>query len=194
MKKLQALYKTLSNLSKRERIILYCTAAFFAITILDRVVLSAIFDKVKMLNQQTQEMESSIRKNMRILAYKDSIAAGIVQYSSLLGSLKSEEEEMTVILKEVENIANKSAIYLVDMKPAGISDVGMLRKYLVDINCEAQMEHLVDFMYKIENSNKLLTIERYNISEKAKDSSIARCRLNISKVSYITDSTVNRKE
>ncbi len=194
MFKIQSLYKVLANLSKRERVILYCTVGFFFVFILDRVIISAVFDKIKSLNRQADDMRTEIRKNMRILAYKESISEGTKRYSSLMRSLKSEEEEMTAILREVENLASKSSIYLVDMKPSGTTDMGMLRKYIVDLNCESQMEQLVDFMYNIENSGKLLTIERYTISQKSRDSSIARCRLNISKVCYIADTPAKGKE
>ena len=44
------------------------------------------------------------------------------------------------------------------------------------------MEQLVDFMYNIENSDKLLMIEKYQISPKSKESSVAKCAMSISKI------------
>jgi Tfp pilus assembly protein PilO len=89
---------------------------------------------------------------------------------------------MVSLLKEIESFANKSSVYLVDMKPAGLKPSDSSKKYLISLNCEAQMEQLSDFMYNIENSNKLLTIEKYQISPKSKESSVVRCSMSIAKI------------
>ncbi|PIQ86101.1 MAG: hypothetical protein COV73_05065 [Candidatus Omnitrophica bacterium CG11_big_fil_rev_8_21_14_0_20_43_6] len=40
---------------------------------------------------------------------------------------------------------------------------------MINLNCEAQMEQLVNFMYNMENSSSLLSIEKYQLAPKAKD-------------------------
>ena len=137
---------------------------------------------MKSLNEEIQEKQSSIRKNLHILAQKDRISSEITKYTTFLSSTESDEEEMTSLLKEIEGLANKSSVYLVDMKPAGLKSAGSSKKYLISLNCEAQMEQLTDFMYNIENSNKLLTIEKYQIAPKSKESSVVRCSMSIAKI------------
>jgi Tfp pilus assembly protein PilO len=182
MLKLQAFYTILGRLSKREKFIFYCALLIVSITLLDRLIIYPIFSKLNLLNKEIKEKEAGIRKNLHILAHKDRILAESTKYSSFLSSLKSEEEEMTSILKEIESLADKTSIYLIDMKPGGLKDMGTSKKYLVNLNCEAQMEQLVNFIYSIESSNKLLTVDKYQISPKSRESSIARCRITISKV------------
>jgi len=43
------------------------------------------------------------------------------------------------------------------------------------------MEQLISFMYEVEASLKWLSIEKYEITPKSKDSSIAKCNLVVSK-------------
>jgi Tfp pilus assembly protein PilO len=119
---------------------------------------------------------------MLILSQKDKILSESAKYATYLSRMKSEDEETTTLLKEIEALANKTAISLIDMKPTALKSAGTYKKFLVNLNCEAQMEQLVDFMYNIENSNKLLVIERYQISPKSKESSIARCSMSIAKI------------
>jgi Tfp pilus assembly protein PilO len=180
--KLKTLYNFVARLSKREKIIFYVAISFVSLTLLDRLIISPIYSKIKSLNKEIQERESSIKKNLHILAQKDRISSEITKYASFLSSAKSEEEETTSILKEIENLANKSSVYLVDMKPAGLKGIGTSKKYLINLNCEAQMEQLSDFMYNIENSNELLTIEKYQISPKSKESSVVKCSMSIAKI------------
>jgi len=44
------------------------------------------------------------------------------------------------------------------------------------------MEQLVEFIYNMENSNSLISIEKYQITPKAKESSVAKCSISVYKV------------
>jgi Tfp pilus assembly protein PilO len=180
--KLKAFYTLFSRFSPRERNVLYVTAFFVSLTLLDRLIISPIASKMQSLDEEIQQKESDIRKNLRIFAQKDRILSETAKYAVYLNSLKYDEESMNSILKEIEAIANKSSVYIVDMKPAAIKELGATKKYMVNLECETQMEQLTDFMYNIENSSKLFRIERYQITPKSKESSIARCSMSISKL------------
>lgn len=182
MIKTQSIYTILGRLSKREKFIFYAAALFVSVTLLDRIIISPIFSRMKRMEEDTREMETQIRNDLRILSHKDRIEKESKEYGSFFEKPKTDDEEMSSILKEVENTANRTSIYLIDLKPAEITEVGVSKVYRVNLNCEAQMEQLVDFMYNIESSNKLLIIERYQINPKSKESSVARCRMTISKV------------
>lgn len=179
--KIESFGAFLARLSKREKIIFYCAVSFVSLMSLDRLIISPVYLRMRELNKEIQEEEAEIKKNLRILALKDKISAESAKFASFSNSAKSEEEEMTSILKEVENLANKTSVYLVDMKPGGVKEAGASKKYLVNLNCEGQMDQIVNFMYEIENSNKLLTIEKYQISPKTKESSVTACVFSISK-------------
>lgn len=173
----------ISRLSKREKYILYGTLTFVLLALTDRLFISPVFSRIKSLNEQIAKKESEIRNGLRILAQKDKIEAIKAKQGTFAGagSLDS-DEEITVLLKEIEGMASKVSVYLIDMKPAGSKTSASSRKYTINLNCEAQMEQLVDFMYNIENAGRLLTIEKYQISPKSKASSIARCSMVVSKI------------
>ncbi len=181
MFKPQSFYTVFSRLPKKEKFILYIVIFFISLVILDRLIISPVFSKMKFLDKEIQSKESQIKKNLRILAQKDRIAAENAKYGSFLNSFESGEDQAASSLKEIEDYANKASVYLIDMKPSTVKESGTSKKYLINLNCEAQMEQLVSFMYHIENSKELLTIEKCQISPKAKDSSIASCSMVISK-------------
>ncbi|OGW74888.1 MAG: hypothetical protein A2Z72_06275 [Omnitrophica bacterium RBG_13_46_9] len=184
MIKIDSLYTFLTRLSKREKTILYVTVFFVSVTLLDKLIISPIFYKINSLDAEIREKELSVKKDIRMLSQKDRIMAESAKYASFLSEhAKSEEEETTFILKEIENLANQSSVYLIDMKPGGIKSTGQSKEYIVNLSCEAQLEQITEFMYKIENSKELLTIEKYEIEPKSKESSIARCSMSISKIS-----------
>lgn len=185
---LQTLYNFVGRLSKREKIIFYGAITFVSLTLLDRLIISPIYSKVKSLNKEIQDRTTIIKQNLHIVAQKDRISSEITKYAPLLASAKSEEEETTSFLQEIEGLANEAGVYLVDMKPASLKDGGSSKRFLINLNCESQMEQLTDFMYKIENSINLLTVEKYQIGPKSKDSSVVKCSMSIVKMIVLSNS------
>jgi Pilus assembly protein, PilO. len=182
LKQLQALYAIFARLSQREKLILYVTVSIVSLMVLDRLIISPLFHRMRSSDEMLVHKIAEIKKNIHILSQKDRILKEGAKYYALMRSLESEQEQVTVILKEIEKIANNSSVYLVDMKPGDVKNLGTSKKYIINLSCEAQMEQLASFMYNIESSDKLLTIEKYQISPKAAESSVATCSMSITKM------------
>ena len=150
--------------------------------VLDRTVISPIFTQIEALNKETRQEEVAIKKNLRLLAQKDNILAQSSKFESYLNSSLSQDEEVTAMLKEIEDLANKNSVYLIDLKPGDIKQSGATRKYMINLSLEAQMDQLAVFMYGVESSDRLFTIEKYQIEPKSRESSVARCTMVISRV------------
>jgi DNA-directed RNA polymerase subunit F len=175
------IYAFFSNLSRREKIIFYVALGFLTLTILDRLIIYPVLSKIKSLNEEIRIEKTQIKKDLHILAQKERILKETKKYARYSIQDLSAEEVATALLKEIGDLANKTAVYLVDIKPTGVKEGSVFRKYYVSLSCEAQMEQIFNFMYKLESSNSLLRIEKYNISPKSEGSSIARCSIIISK-------------
>lgn len=175
-------YKFFARLSKREKFVFYCAVFFVGATLIDGLIISPISYKLSSYDQEIQEKKAGIRRSLYLLTHKDKIDNEIARYSSYLASDMTEQEEMTSILKIIENIADKTAVYLIDMKPGGFKVVDAYKQSLVKLNCEAQMNQITEFIYRIESSEHLFTILSYQIGPKTKRSSVAKCSMTISKV------------
>lgn len=169
------------RLSKREKFVFYGALFFISLTLLDQLIVSPIFSKIKFLDTEIRNREVLIKNSLKIVTQKERILSARDKYSYLSSGFTSSDTEVTSLLKEIEGMSNKSSVYLVDMKPAAVKG-GSSEKFMISLSCEAQMEQLVDFMYNIENSDKLLMIEKYQISPKSKESSVAKCNMSISKI------------
>lgn len=181
---MKKLFAIISRLSKRERIILYGTVFVISLVLLDRLVLGTILSKIKSLNQEIKTQEATIKKSLHILAQKDRIEKETNKYTSFVAPAQSKEEEMVFLLKVIEELADGSSVYVIDIKPGSFTESGVFRKYLVKLTCEAQMEQLTELFYKIESSDKLLQIEKYDIKPKTEGSSVVRCSISISKAVF----------
>ncbi|MCM8791981.1 MAG: type 4a pilus biogenesis protein PilO [Candidatus Omnitrophica bacterium] len=182
MLKIKIIYDFISHLSKRERRIFYFTVGVLFILFVDRLVIGPIILRIDTLNKEIFEKQNAINRSLQILAQREKIKQQINKMSIFLENLRSSSDEMTSLLKEVERLANKSAVYLVDMKPGGLKEAGFFKKYVINLNCEAQMPQLVEFMYNIESSHRLMTIEKYEITPKSKETGVASCTMTITKI------------
>ncbi len=183
LKQLQGITKLYNSFTKKEKLLLYVTIFIIAATFMDRLIILPVYTKIKSLNTQIKEREISISNNLHILAQQDRIEQEIKSYSSFLHSSATDEESMTSVLKRVEELANKSSLYIVDMKPSGTKEnKDKTKKYAVTLSCEGQMEQVVTFLYNIESAGELLMIEKYQINPKSRDSSVAQCVISIAKI------------
>ncbi len=183
MRKLYASLKAFyTKLSKRERMILYGTILFLGFLFIDRLILSPILRKMTQLEEEITGQEAGIKKSLHVLLRKEQIVADGKQLEKYATSSDlPDDKEMTVLLKELESMAQKSAVSIVYVKPGAIEQEQGMKRFLASLECEAEMREIVLFFHSLESSAKLLQIERYEIQQKNKESSTARCTIVVSK-------------
>jgi len=172
----------LSKLSKKEKALLSIAALVVFVLLLDRVIFRPILNKLKDLDTEIQNQKNTIKENLHITGQKDKTDKDIERYSSYIGKGQSSEKEMASLLQEIENLAAKFSISLIDIKPGGLEDEEIIKKYRVDLNCEARMEQIINFIYEVETFSALLVVEKFDIRPKTKNSDILKFTMSIYKV------------
>jgi hypothetical protein len=178
--KVTELLNTIAHFSKREKLIFYGAIIVVSLALVDRLIIRTFFGLNAGIVEQIQDKETQIKTDLKVLAQKQRIEIQHTNYVSYIGGHNTDNEEFTIILKEVEVLANKAGINLVDMKPGGVKEAGSSKKYQITLNCEGLMEKIVEFMYNIETAKKLFTVEKYELTPKSKDTAIAKCSMTIS--------------
>lgn len=179
---IKSIVSFVSRLSGRERTIFYATVFIVGAFLLDRMVLSPIFSKIKQLDEAIRLQEEAVEQSLVIVTQEKRIKTESDRYASYLSEPQTEEKEITAFLKEIENIAKRSSVYLIDIKPSGKDVDGVSTRYFVKLSFEAQMEHVFRFFYNIASVKQLIRIEGYQIAPKSKGSSVVVCGASISKV------------
>ncbi|MFH1062066.1 MAG: hypothetical protein V1747_04180 [Candidatus Omnitrophota bacterium] len=172
----------ISKLSKREKLVLSISIIFVLLALLDRAILHPIIDKMKSFEQEIKTTEYEMTKNIKILNQSARIEKEEKKYASYMKESGSEEEETAGLLRIVENLASTTNVYLVDLKPGGVEVSGNLKKFIINVSCEAQMQQILSFMYAIESSEVLMHIAAFSMNPKAKDSDINRCEFLLNKI------------
>ncbi len=170
------------KLSQKEKIGLSLAFAFLAVAFLDRLLISPIRTKFNALNQQIRISEKQLGSDMRNINQKKFISEEYEQYLPYVRRSGSDEEEVAKILGEIESLARKSSVYLVDMKPRKPRDVEFYKEYTVEIEAEGYMESLMSFIYQLNTSSQLLRIETLRLNLTKGGSNVLSASMLITKV------------
>lgn len=179
--KLKAQY---DKLSKRERRALAASALVIALVAADRLVLGPLLERYARLEQQIRDEEAAVRQSLAVLLQKQQITVQSRELSAFAVDARDPETEMTSLLKDLEGLAQSASVSLLYVKPVNTKDDKGVKRFYAALECEGTMEQVADFYYSIETSPKLLRIEKYTIQPKARDSSVARCAVTVSKTAF----------
>lgn len=170
-----------SKMSKKEKIIFYVAIFFVVAAIFDRLILRIIFNKINSLEESIRAQELRIKKDFKIISQKDVISKQQEQYAQYSSQAKSQEEEISGALKEIEILAGKTQVNLSEIKPTELKAEKLIKRYIVSLSCEGTMEQLINFMFQLEDSKALFSIENYSLASKDKEKGILKASMVISK-------------
>ena len=172
----------IANMSKREKSILVYSVAFILIAFLDRGVINPLIKTMKSLENDINVTTYAIEKNLRIISQRERLENEEKRYFKFSVESGSEEEETAALLREIETLVSAYSVYINDMKPLSFQSAGGVKKFAVNVSCEADMEPLVSFMYAVEDAGQLLQISAFSIVPKSQQSSVALCEILVHKI------------
>ncbi len=173
----------LSKLAKRERYIAYIAVVVVVFFFFSRVMLRPIINKLNDLNQEIAIQEKRLEKSLNILLQKDAINSNYKKYVDNLKQTNSDEEEFAELLSKIEKIAKKAGVFLSDIKPLPVKNVTYYKEYIVELEVESEIAFLIDFIYQLEESPRLLKVEKFHLTpkrEKGKD--FLKAQMSISEI------------
>jgi len=178
---LQTLQVFYSRLSKREKTIFYITVVVVFLLLFVKLLIEPFIDKMRSQREEIANKRKLIELDLRLLAAEDIITQEMKKYENYFSQAGSAEEEIIYIQQEIQSIADRLGVYIGYIRSSETLQQGFFTIYYIMVNCEGEMPGIVEFMYELENSTKLLSVEKYSITPKSETSSVAQCRMTISK-------------
>lgn len=164
----------LANVSKKERIGLMAAGIIVSLAFLDRLIINPINRRIQLINQEIKISEKHLRMGLRNLNQKEAVASEYTKYGQYFKGAGSGEEITAAILSEIESLARRANMSLLDLKPQPSKDKGFYREYSVEVEAEGTMDSLVSFIYQLNASTQLLRAEKLRFNLKSKDSPIIK--------------------
>lgn len=176
----------LEKLSKKEKTLLFVTLGLVSLALLDALILGPILSRGKVMDAEIHAKEETIKRNLRIISFRDSIESEYAGYQSYLDSAdKVREEIIGDLLKKIEVMARDHKIGIINIQPGDIVENPVFQEYKTSLECEGAFADLLAFMRDLEGSEFLFKITKYTMIPKSKGGEVLITTMDISRV-FIT--------
>ena len=172
-------------MSNRERYLFYATIIIIVGFFLNWWVLRPAIARSHALSQQIQIKKHVIENCLYLLNQKQEILGEAGKFAKYEKPGLSEEEETAYFLRQIEEIAKKSSIQIIDLKPYSAKKTESYVEYKVEIEVESPVKQLMTFIYNLQNSDGLLRTSKFRISPKEGSAPILKGYLTITSVSLL---------
>ncbi|HAJ56320.1 MAG TPA: hypothetical protein DCL35_00960 [Candidatus Omnitrophica bacterium] len=175
------------NLKKNELILAYVIGGLFVVLVMPRAIFGPFATKLSGLTRDVALQEARLKKNIGLSARKDDINKEYEKYATYF-SLQgfSEEEAVSNFLKEIERASRSTGMSIVDMKPQReVKADKFSKQYQIGVKAESTMSQLVRFLYELQGSKLLFSVEKMVLVPKSEDSAELAITLTIVGVSFL---------
>ncbi len=148
----------LSSLSRRERLMAVGSALVLMTVVIDRAVMGPWWQHTRHVRDDIHRLERAITTHDRLLSRKDQIEAKGKLYQDYIGTEQVGVLDMGSLIREIESIGKDSGITMGEVKPLEGAEVG--QALVVEVQYQGSMEQWMQFLYLLQTSKSLLTIER----------------------------------
>jgi len=175
------LNQLLSRLSKRQRTLLYVTVGIVALALVERFVGAPLGGRLYELDQEIELKENQLQRNLKTLAGRQAVLDAYAPYAAYVSTTGSEEETIGGLLKEIEELARKSGLALLNVRPKPATTIDAGKRYPVEVELETDMGPLIRFIHGLHGSKYPLRVNQLRLDTKGGRSSQVKVYLLINK-------------
>jgi Tfp pilus assembly protein PilO len=151
------------KISKRERIAVAVGVCILFAVLSDRLVVAPWMNHRNKMIKEIKMLEQTAAGRKLLLSRMASITVDEERYKKYIHMGQSSEVELAAFLKEIENLAAQSQLSLQEVRPISTEGGEWYQEYGLEVHCLASLAEWTKFVYLIESSTSMLTIERANV-------------------------------
>ena len=153
---------------KREKTLAIVFGVFVVFFILDKATLSPVLEKLDYFSKQIALSETRLKKLRLVDSQRSSILSVYEKKKAYIETGKSEEDTLSLVMNDLEQMARGSGVTLLNMKPdMSLEKSGLdYRMRKMELNIEGSQREITMFLYKLENSSYALSVSRLDFEVK----------------------------
>ena len=159
-------------MSRRERLLAASGVVAVCVVLMDQLVLGPWLRHTTKVGQEIHRLEEGIRTYHQLLTRAPQINAEVDLYKEFVRNEAEPEPDMAALLREVELLGGQSGVSLGEVKPLEGSSNALYREYAVDVQYRASMEQAVHFLYLLQSSKLLFSIQKAAVEKSNDDPSV----------------------
>jgi hypothetical protein len=162
-------------LNKREKLILYLTAAVIIFAVIFNFFIAPLLTKNDNLNREVALKKAKLQKYLWLISQKEGIKAEYAKFGPQAPVIGEQQDALVAALSELENLAKNAGIRIVDVRPQlkeTKERADSYKEIFIDLRTEGSMNGYIKFLYSLENSLSLLKIKKFQLSAKPGSTSL----------------------
>ena len=179
--------KFLSGLNENQKKLLIIAVVIVVAALFDRLLIAPTMSRLSSIEDDITKEETTIRQDMKLLAYKDRIvkeSSDIDPY--LTKDMSTDEEMIAAFLRKLESLATTTKVNLIKINPApGEQDTDYWR-YQADLECSGNLADVITFMHAVNADTDLMKVLKFNFAGKKSDNDDIKATMTIEKVIITT--------
>lgn len=177
-----------TKLSKNEKVLFVVAFVGLVIVIMDTLVLGPILSQIKVLDVEIVTKSEMIKRDLRLLTFKDGILTQYADYISYMDSgEKSAEEIISSLLKKIETIAIEKSVGISNQQVGEASQGSIFQEYKTSLQGEGTLLNVLGFMHALEQSDYLFRVTKYNLAPKSKGADVIKFTMDMGRVLVMVD-------
>jgi len=170
------------SLTKREKIILMlCCGVTFAYLSWNGVW-KPLQKQEMFLEREIPKSEKLLQKNLAIIRKGRQAKQAYEQHMSSLIQKRSDEEEMSAILSQVEFLANEIGMRIAEIKPKRVRTVDFYNRFSVSLAVEGKLEDIVHFLYILQNAPYYFNVDEIKFETESSSPIFLNCAFSLNRI------------
>ncbi len=154
-------------MSTKEKKIFYIASAFVLLAFVDRLLLGPFINKISLLNDKIKIKKDSVKRDLRILSYKDRILSEKEVFSEYFTENVPDEDVISAeFLSVVERLATETKVSLVKSNPSETITQKKFIEFYADLDCSGEFKDVISFMHAINSTDELLKVVTFTMTPK----------------------------
>jgi len=170
------------QMTGRQKILIYITCGIVGVFLMERFFFTSLRSKAKELNRQIKAEEANLKIGLEIQKRKERATKDYQDYRSFLSATeKSEKELFTGFLREIENLAQKSGLSILNLTPKNEpQNLKDYKKYTAELRAEASLENFIKFLEDLQNNSLLIKLDKLALTPKDEQGNILKLDATVS--------------
>jgi Tfp pilus assembly protein PilO len=169
------------EIDQKQKIIILSAAGVIFLLAFIFLVIMPLSDRLTELKKEIQTSELELKEAMALQARKDLIIFQCNKFRDYLQANESSDQENEGwLLKEVEQLSERSFLSVISLSKADIKQVKDYKVYGAELRAEGDITSILKFFSYIEENPKLIQVADFTVSPKDEKANTLEFDANIS--------------
>ncbi len=174
-----------SSFSKREKIILAISISLAAAFIFSQFIFKPVKEHEKGLLKRLMLDEQKLGKNTLILQRAKAINQQHEEFSKAIGESKSDENELSSMVSEIETVGGQVNVHIANMQPQKALSKGFHRRFAVRLTIDGNWSDITHFLHVLQGAPYYFDVEELLLEKYSTTTDALKGRLSLSRIRMI---------